>query len=77
MEPDSLKPRPKGPLKILIWNMSMYNFSVPQGDGIKTVLVKKCCPGPPGLIHSWMQAPSKNHLKPGGVPGVDRRASRW
>ena len=69
MEPDSLKPRPKGPSKILIWNMSMYDLSVPQGDGIITVLVKKCCPGPPGLIHFWMQAPSKNRLKPGGCPG--------
>ena len=56
--------------------MSMYDLSVPQGNGIKTVLVKKCCPGPPSLIHFWMQAPSKNRLKPGGVPGVDLRASR-
>ena len=46
------------------------------GEWIKTILVKKCCPGPPGLIHLWMQAPSKNRLKPGGVPGVDPRASR-
>ena len=46
------------------------------GEGIKTVLVKKFCPGPPGLIHFWMQAPSKTRLKPGGVPGVNPRASR-
>ena len=77
MEPDSLKPRNKGPSKILVWNMSMYDCSVTQGEGIKTVLVKKCCPGPPGLIHFWMQAPSKNRLKPRGVPGVDPRASHW
>ena len=41
------------------------------GEGIKTVLVKKCYLGPPGVIHFWMQAPSKNRFKPGGVPGVD------
>ena len=38
------------------------------GEGIKTVLIKKCCPGPPGLIHFWMQTPSKNRRKPGGKP---------
>ena len=62
-----------------IWNtcMSMYDCNVPKGEGIKTVLVKKCCPGPPGLTHFWMQALSKNCLKPEGVPGVDPRESRW
>ena len=55
----------------LKYRVLMYDCSVTQGEGMKTVLVKKCCSGPPGLIHFWMQAPSKNRLKPGGrSPGI-------
>ena len=44
---------------------------MPQGEGIKTVFGQEILPGTPGpsLIHFWMQALSKNRLKPGGVPG--------